>query len=90
MKKFNKLNFLALLGFVDRKFNYDTNCFEKSTSALLCSYLALVLRMTFALRLIFSVFFDRQDPIQLVIGDLKRVESEIRIFQTVDLSRKCL
>lgn len=68
MKRFSKLNFLAWLGLFDRRFNYETGRFEKSASALFKCYLALFLRMAFALRLCFSSFFDRQDPIQLIIG----------------------
>lgn len=68
MKQFSKLKFLGLLGLVDRRFNFETGRFEKSASALFNCYLALFLRITFALRLCFSSFYDREDPIQLIIG----------------------
>lgn len=69
MKKFNKLKFLSRLGFVDRRFNNETGRFEQSPVDVLKSYLALFLRVTFGLRVIFSVFFDREDSIQLIIGE---------------------
>ena len=68
MKKFNKLDFLTLLGLVDRKFNYETGRFEKSTGTFFKACFVFLIRITFCLRLIFSAFFEREDSIQLIIG----------------------
>lgn len=69
---FSKLNLLASCGLLDRKFNFETLQFESSLRHLLWSYLVLIVQETYILSLYWSTFFEREDPIQLLIGSLVR------------------
>lgn len=65
MNKFNKLDFLVSVGLVNARFNYVSLKFERSISIRLWCYLNSFLKFTFPFKIFLSMFFAREDRIQL-------------------------
>ena len=70
MKQFNKVKLLSHLGLLACKFDRTTGRFEKSVFLRLRSLLILFLIISFPFKFYLSVFFRREDPIQLRIGNV--------------------
>lgn len=67
-KEFSKIKFLQTWCLLNRRFNYDTLKFEPSWWLRLRCYIITFFKATLPLKLIVSLFFEREDEIQLVIG----------------------
>lgn len=67
--EFSKLDFLVSCGLLDRKFNFQTLQFESSLRRRLRSVLVLAVQESFLVSFYLSPFFEREDPIQLAIGN---------------------
>ena len=65
MRKFNKVEFLISVGLLNAKFNYETLKFERSAYLRWKCYLNTLLKASFPFKMFFSVFFAREDLIQL-------------------------
>lgn len=65
MRTFNKIEFLTSVGFLDARYNPDSQKFESSFYLRLKCYLNTLLKATFPLKMFVSPFFAREDPIQL-------------------------
>ena len=71
MKQFNKVNFLQNWGLLNGRFNFDTLRFERPWSLRFrCDVLAFF-KAAVPIKLVVSLFFEREDEIQLLIGKLK-------------------
>ena len=68
--KFNKVRFLTILGFINSRFNYDTLKFEKSFRLRLHACLMALLKASFCLRFSVSNLFEREETVQLWIGNV--------------------
>lgn len=64
-KKFNKVKFLTILGFINSRFNYDTLRFEKSTLLRLNACFMALIKASFCFKFWLSNQFERDDPIQV-------------------------
>lgn len=69
-KKFSKVQFLQSNGLMQRLYNYETNEFERSWPLHLKSYFTLLVKVSFPLKLVVSVFYDRDDRAQIFIGNI--------------------
>lgn len=65
MNEFNKLNFLTSVGLVNARFDYVSLKFERSTKIRLWCYLHTLLKVLFPFKMYLSMFYVREDPIQL-------------------------
>ena len=70
MKQFSKVNFLQANGLMQRRYNFETGQFEFSSLLLLNSYITLIVKITLPLKLLVSLFWERQDIAQLYIGNV--------------------
>ena len=70
VKKFSKIRFLQVIGFLDRKLNPETWKLERSLPLLLYGYLCLILKLTHCSRLFVCLFWSREDPKQIMVGSL--------------------
>lgn len=69
-KTFNKVRFLTIFGFIDSRFNIDTLRFEKSTLHRLNAWFMALTKASFCFKFWFSNQFEREDSIQLAIGNV--------------------
>ena len=67
--EFSKLRFLQCIGLLDRRFNYDTQKLEKSRPLYLYCQLVLLLDLVHCARLFVSIFWRREDSVQLIVGN---------------------
>lgn len=65
MRTFNKVDFLTSVGFLNARYNVDSQKFESSAYVRLKCYLHTLLKAFFPFKLFLSAFYAREDPIQL-------------------------
>ena len=65
MRKFNKIDFLTSVGFLNARYNPDSQKFERSVYVRLKCYLHILLETLLPIKIFFSAFYEREDPIQL-------------------------
>ena len=70
MKQFSKVNFLQGNGLMQRRYNFETGQFDFSSFLLFNSYITLLVKITFPLKLLVSLFWERKDVTQLYIGNV--------------------
>lgn len=68
MRKFSKVAFLQTNGLMHRRYNYETHQFDFSAYLLVNSYVTLLVKVSFPLKLFVSMFWERKDVAQLWIG----------------------
>ena len=71
MKKFNKVNFLQNWGLLNGRFNFNTLRFDRHWPLRFRCDLLTFFKATLPLKLVVSLFFEREDEIQLLIGEPK-------------------
>lgn len=67
-KKFNKVWFLTIFGFINARFNPNTLRFEKSAMLRLNACFIALIKASFCFKFTLSNQFEREDPIQLWVG----------------------
>lgn len=67
-KKFNKIQFLEILGLLHRKFNNETLEFEPSWPLRLWFIVSMLSKALLEMKLFTSIFFPRNSIYQLLIG----------------------
>ena len=70
MKRFSKIKFLESVGFLRSRFNDETGEFERSVYVNFKSNLIMLLKVIILLRVYISIWFKREDLVQLWIGNL--------------------
>ena len=65
-----KVRFLESIGLFTRRFNHETLQFEQSWYLRLKSKLILFVELLIALKIGASPLFEREDPVQLFIGNV--------------------
>ena len=65
MRTFNKVDFLISVGFLNSRYNPNSQKFESSVYVRLRCYLHMLLKILFPFKIFISPFFNRADPIQL-------------------------
>lgn len=67
-KKFSKLKLLQVLGLLSRKYNYESNEFERSWFLRLVSLVTLLSKLLYLCPFLISCFYEKTDVAQLYIG----------------------
>ena len=74
MAEFSKIRFFSNLGLLAYRFNYELQRFESSLLQRFKATLILLLMTSFSFKYYLSTLFDRQDPVQLAIGNVGAME----------------
>lgn len=82
-KLFNKVKFLQTWALLNSRFNYETLKFERYWPLRLRCDLITFFKATLPLKLIVSLFFERDDEIQLLIGKLKEIVLNSHVSYTM-------
>ena len=70
MKQFSKVNFFQANGLIQRRYNFETDQFDFSSFLLLYSYITFFVKLTCPLKLLISLFWERENLAQLYIGNV--------------------
>ena len=70
MKKFSKLKFLEIMGFLNDHFNQETLQFERSFSVRLRTFLIVFFKVVMPLKFFVSLFFPKESAAQLYVGNM--------------------
>ena len=69
-RRFNKVDFLTKIGFISSRFNHDTLKFENSVRHRMNACFMAFVKANFCLKFSLSNLFEREDTIQLWIGNV--------------------
>ena len=84
MKEFSKIKFLQTHCLLNRKFNYETLKFEQNWPLRLRCYFVTFLEVTIPLKVAMGPLFERENEIQLWIGEFsERIKDSRKKVKTI-------